>query len=357
MTRGLLIAVVLVAVVLPATATAAPPNVTPTLSGPMGANGWYVGPVTINWTISADATNAECKVAETIATDTAGTSRTCTASNADGSNAKTVTVKIDQTAPINLVATPARPPDAPPFYTSPVAITWSAADPTSGVASCTALTYGGPDGQSAPQGACRDRAGNGTATLPLTFAYDATAPALTGAAATARRDRTVAVNWASDADAQSVWVTRQPGGATLLDGAPAATTHAVTDGPLAPATTYTYTITLRDAAGHATTAAATATTPAPANASAAGKAKLPTLRWKRRAGASYYNVQLFRSGHKLLSAWPASNHYTLKARWRYRGRTHKLAPGRYRWYVWPGYGRRAAHRYGRLVAKGVVAQP
>ena len=40
-----------------------------------------------------------------------------------------------------------------------------------------------------------------------------------------------------------------------------------------------------------------------------------TLHWKRRAGAAYYNVQLFRNGHKLLSAWPKSNHYTLKSRW------------------------------------------
>src|SRR6185369_1513553 len=187
-----------------------------------------------------------------------------------------------------------------------------------------------------------------------------TAPALTNAAATAQPDRTVALSWASDADGQNVSVSRQPGAATLLDRAPAATTHGLTDGPLAAATTYTYTITLRDAAGNATTATPSATTPAPVGASAAktgagGKATTPTLRWKRRAGARYYNFQLFRSGHKLLSAWPTSNHYTLKARWRYRGRTHKLQPGRYRWYVWPGYGPRSAHRYGRLLAKGTVA--
>jgi hypothetical protein len=27
-----------------------------------------------------------------------------------------------------------------------------------------------------------------------------------------------------------------------------------------------------------------------------------------------------------------------------------LAAGSYHWYVWPGFGRRSAHRYGRLIA-------
>jgi hypothetical protein len=27
----------------------------------------------------------------------------------------------------------------------------------------------------------------------------------------------------------------------------------------------------------------------------------------------------------------------------------RLTPGRYDWYVWPGFGRRAAERYGHLI--------
>jgi hypothetical protein len=340
-------------------AAASLPQVDYTLDGRAGDEGWYVGPVTITWTVKG-ATDADCPAVETLRDDTAGTQRTCTASNADGTvPAQTKVIKIDQTPPAGVTATPARPPDAPPFYTAPVAISWSGTDATSGIAGCTATTYAGPDGAAvAPQGSCRDHAGNVSAPLALTFAYDATAPALTGVAATASADRRVAVHWSTDADAQTVSVTRQPGDATLLDRAPAATTHDVADGPLAPGTTYTYTVVARDAAGNAATATAAATTPAPVSAAAATKraADRRTLRWKRRAGARYYNVQLFRNGRKLLSAWPRTNHYTLKTRWRYRGRTHKLQPGRYRWYVWPGYGPRAAHRYGRLLAKGVLTR-
>jgi hypothetical protein len=142
---------------------------------------------------------------------------------------------------------------------------------------------------------------------------------------------------------------------------PATTTHSATDGPLAPSTTYTYTVTVKDAAGNATSATAAATTPSSAQelatSSAAKKDKTPTLRWKAMPRAKYYNFQLFRNGKKILSRWPTKNHYTLHAQWRFRGRTVHLAAGKYRWYVWPGYGRRSAHRYGRLHAKGAVAVP
>ena len=104
--------------------------------------------------------------------------------------------------------------------------------------------------------------------------------------------------------------------------------------------------------------AATAREPAgSATTTAKAKAKRPTLTWRARPKVKYYNLQLFRNGRKILSAWPTVAHYTLKPSWRYHGHTYKLAAGRYRWYVWPGYGPRSAHRYGRLVTKGVVTVP
>jgi hypothetical protein len=91
----------------------------------------------------------------------------------------------------------------------------------------------------------------------------------------------------------------------------------------------------------------------------------PLLRWKRVRRASYYNVQLYRinarpsrrtiqisrSGRKILSRWPRSPSLRLRKRWRYGGKWRRLGPGLYRWYVWPGYGSRSAHRYGRLLGK------
>jgi hypothetical protein len=68
-------------------------------------------------------------------------------------------------------------------------------------------------------------------------------------------------------------------------------------------------------------------------------------------GATYYNVQLFRGKKKILSRWPKSTHLQLPARWTFNGRVMRLTPGSYRWYVWPGFGKRAAKRYGRLLVK------
>ena len=39
--------------------------------------------------------------------------------------------------------------------------------------------------------------------------------------------------------------------------------------------------------------------------------------------------------------------------WRYGGATQRLRRGHsYRWFVWPGFGRLSAHRYGRLLGQG-----
>jgi hypothetical protein len=35
--------------------------------------------------------------------------------------------------------------------------------------------------------------------------------------------------------------------------------------------------------------------------------------------------------------------------WIYAGRRHCLTPGRYRWYVWAGYGRQAQNKFGPLL--------
>jgi hypothetical protein len=73
----------------------------------------------------------------------------------------------------------------------------------------------------------------------------------------------------------------------------------------------------------------------------------PILRWRRTPRASYYNVQLYRGSVKVLSAWPTTTRLQLKARWRYLGRARRLTAGRYRWIVWPGFGKPAQGRYGK----------
>ena len=65
--------------------------------------------------------------------------------------------------------------------------------------------------------------------------------------------------------------------------------------------------------------------------------------------ATYYNVQLYRNGKKILTAWPTTTSFRIERSWRFDGRVQRLTPGRYRWYVWPGLGARSANRYGKLI--------
>jgi hypothetical protein len=77
------------------------------------------------------------------------------------------------------------------------------------------------------------------------------------------------------------------------------------------------------------------------------------LTWTTVPGATYYNVQLFRADPtKLLSIWPKHAGLQLRRTWRFDGRRYRLKPGKYRWYVWPGFGRRSAGRYGHMIGSG-----
>jgi hypothetical protein len=86
----------------------------------------------------------------------------------------------------------------------------------------------------------------------------------------------------------------------------------------------------------------------------AGVSRPPLLTWRRVSGASYYNAQLFRistSGvrTKLLSTWPVQPRLQIRRTWRYGGKTQRLTAGSYEWYVWAGFGARAADNYGPLL--------
>ena len=78
----------------------------------------------------------------------------------------------------------------------------------------------------------------------------------------------------------------------------------------------------------------------------------PLLRWTPVRGARYYNLQLWRRGRKILSVWPARPRYQLKGRWKFGGGSWRLEPGRYRWFVWPGFGPRSKADYGRRLGPG-----
>jgi hypothetical protein len=71
----------------------------------------------------------------------------------------------------------------------------------------------------------------------------------------------------------------------------------------------------------------------------------PILSWPARRGASYYHVQLFRNGKRILAAWPLKTELTLRPRWQWAGRRYRLTPAQYAWFVWAGFGSKKAARY------------
>jgi hypothetical protein len=68
------------------------------------------------------------------------------------------------------------------------------------------------------------------------------------------------------------------------------------------------------------------------------------LSWKPRAGAKYYNVQVFYKGTRVRVGWPRHAWYRLPKK--------ALHPGTYVWFVWPALkGRRAGVRFSELIGR------
>jgi hypothetical protein len=344
---------VVAALALSSRAAAALPAINYTLSGTAGANGWFGSPVTLAWSVNfqgTPVTSTGCEAAISIKADTSGTTRTCTASNTEGTTtAVTRVIRIDTKPPVVTGAAAARTSDVPGFYRGPVGVAWTGTDAMSGIAACTSVTYSGPDGSPSLPGTCTDNAGNVSAPLQFALSYDATAPSLGGVSAVGG-DTVATVRWAAGADAQQVTVTRSS------DGAPAAIVFAglgtkFVDTGLRNGAQYSYSVTATDAAGNAATLGAQAAPvsrlvrPQPG----ARMVRPPLLRWKRVAHTDYYNVQLFRGGRKIFSSWPTRTRLRLHRAWRYAGHRQRLTPGAYRWYVWPGYGRRSQRAYGAVL--------
>lgn len=119
-----------------------PPAITPSVSGTLGSNGWYTSNVAVSWTV-ADAESAISSTAgctpSTLSTDSNGTTHTCSATSAGGTSSASVTVKRDATIPTVTYA-------GASTYTvdQTVAVTCTAADNLSGVASSTCANASGP---------------------------------------------------------------------------------------------------------------------------------------------------------------------------------------------------------------------
>jgi hypothetical protein len=193
-------------------------------------------------------------------------------------------------------------------------------------------------------------------TAPVTTGPDRTPPDDVRNLNAVAGDGTVTLTWTKPiaTDFNHVVVTRstaEPGAtATTIYTGPKTTK---VDHGLRNGVEYRYVVVAFDKAGNAAAGAVVVATPqrsalrSPRDGARLRKA--PKLVWLRASDADYYNVQLFRGTTKLLSVWPVKPTLRLHAKWRYLGRGYRLAPGIYRWYVWPGFGARADIDYGEML--------
>lgn len=177
---------------------------------------------------------------------------------------------------------------------------------------------------------------------------------------------TVTLSWTlpTDADFDRVSISRITPGktvrrSTIYEGA----ARSVADRRLVNGVRYRYRLTTRDKAGNTSAGVEVAAIPEALLAPADGAkvASPPLLRWQPIRRATYYNVQLWRvetSGQaqatrlvKILSVWPSAPRLKLRWSWTFAGQSYRLRPGSYRWYVFPGLGKRAVARYGAFLGE------
>jgi hypothetical protein len=354
---ALLVAMLGMLVVVPSSAAdGVLPSISYSVEGTAGNNGWYRGSthgnnIVLHWSVTG-ATSVppnECQPAVTFAGPNPGFTQTCSATNDAGTISVTTKVlKIDADPPTGVSASFARAADFNGWFNHPVSVVWHGSDATSGIASCSSATYSGPDNASAPvSGGCSDQAGN-SAAVPVTINYDATAPVLSKAAVDSRNGSDV-VTWKSTSPSDTAVVQRWQRGTknqpVVFRGAGAS----FQDKKVAAGLEYMYAVQTFDQAGNASK-----------RRLVAGLAKVVTMRklpyvprvadqpilhWAAVKGADYYNVQLYRGSKRVYAAWPTTNHLGLPAKWRWNGKRHRLSPGKYRWYVWAGFGARSFARY------------
>jgi hypothetical protein len=144
-------------------------------SAPDGDNGWYVGSVSLVWSVSElESPNSLSTTGcgpQTISTDGVH-SFTCDATSAGGSSSQSATVKRDATAP-----TISGTASTTSWTNQDVTVSFTCGDATSGVASCEGTKTVSTEGaDQSVDGTATDNAGNSAATTVGGIDIDKTAP-------------------------------------------------------------------------------------------------------------------------------------------------------------------------------------
>ena len=355
-------------------------SITREADGPAGSVVEYAKPTAVDAVGGAIAA-VSCTPASGKVFPLGRTTVTCSAADADGNTAKTqfeVRV-VDTTAPVLSVpqpitvsargapSVPASNPAVEAFLASATAV--DTVDGKVAVRRKAPETF--PVGRTSVEFSASDRAGNrAEREVSITVVAeersepkisDTSPPGNVSELRLTTGDRIVALRWRRPAapDFDHVEVVRtdpKPGGVekVVFRGA----RERFTDRGLRNGRPYRYLVVSYDQVGNRSAGVAIIGTPkarlllAPADGAILRSPSAVDFSWRPYRDARYYNVQLYRDGRKILSAWPVSPHLVLRDGWTFAGRRQRLAPGSYRWFVWPGLGAQRDRRYGPVLGSG-----
>ena len=343
------------------------PSVSVSLSRGPDVNGWYNHPVDFHAQGSDNLSGiASCSSGTLGGGGSASASCTDNAGNVASAG---VSVNYDASAPSIDSVTLDRNPDSNGWYNHPVRVSFHGSDGGSGIESCTDVMYAGPDtSNTTVNGTCADKAGNRAGATSPAFKYDATPPTI-GNVGFDWDDGTATLSWTASPDTKVIEIDRTPGPSGPETGSVfKGLASRFEDTGLTNKVKYVYTINGFDEAGNKASETISIVPGAKLYSPARGSVlkSPPLLAWRAVAGASYYNLQVYYgvsgkalrrvasvvvSGRKVLSTWPLQPRYRMKKAWKFNKKKRTLARGHYRWYVYPGLGKRTAHKYGPLIGQ------
>jgi hypothetical protein len=242
------------------------------------------------------------------------------------------------------------------FQRSPAAFgTWTAIDTdTSAPYSVGWATGSLADGSYDLRAVTTDLAGNTRTSATVNVVVD-NAPARVVLLTSRPGDHRVLLTWKNPSDSDFLRVVVRRGTGIVYRGR----AESLVDRGLFNGTVYTYRFTAVDLAGNISTTTSVRVKPrgrllSPRDGGVIRVA--PVLEWAKVTRATFYNVQLWRNGRKILSRWPTRPAYELRMRWRYGGGVRTLRDGTYQWYVWPGFGDRQRGRYGGMLGRATFVK-
>jgi hypothetical protein len=186
------------------------------------------------------------------------------------------------------------------------------------------------------------------------WTIDRTKPAPVARFRAHARDKIVRLEWKHpiDADYDHVRILRKRSGAELWKTiATRRSATAFKDTAVQNDVRYRYRIQSVDHARNASTGAEVNGRPSKIYSPVFGAIRRspPLIDWAPVRNATYYNVQVWRNGHKVLSRWPLRSSLRMRSQWMLDGRNFSFTSGHYVVYAWPGFGSKASARYGGLL--------